>query len=100
MVLFSHCTITAQEKIDIINHFFNKANTALEKSDPDSAEYYFEEILEIDENNLPAIAGLGKIAYAEKDWGNVLDYFEDIAEIDTNNIEGILLHGHRLQGAG
>lgn len=83
----------AQNNTNLVSTYYQKGLSAFESSDIDSAEYYFEEVLELDENNLKAKAGLGKVAYTKKNWGNVLSFFEEIEDADTSNLEALYYIG-------
>ncbi len=70
------------------------SRTALQKADSlrsarefEDAENLYRDVLKADKHSLPALLGLGKIAYAEQDWHDIKKWFRKVMKIDPKNAE-------------
>ncbi|KPJ96636.1 MAG: hypothetical protein AMJ53_00155 [Gammaproteobacteria bacterium SG8_11] len=68
--------------------------------DVDDAKKSYKKALKYEENSLPALSALGKIAFDEKDWGDVKGYFDKILDIDPDNLEAHYYRGIAYRETG
>lgn len=66
---------------------FNKGQAFAATGQIEEAKKAYKDALKADKDLLDAYAALGKLAFAEKDWGEVKSQFDKILDRDRNNLE-------------
>ncbi len=61
--------------------------------DYESAKSVFKSILNINENSIYALSGLGKIAFYNREWGDAKAYFGDVLQRKPDNLEAHYFRG-------
>jgi len=80
--------------------FYKKATTYLEQGDLPKARLEFQNALQINPNNVPAIYGLAEIAERSNDWQKAYGLLSKVVELDAKHLDAQLKLGRILIAAG
>ena len=90
-LLFS-LLLHAQDKNSNLKNLINKADSLHLANNFKEAKKFYKTALKLDKNSVEALAGLGKIAFSQQNWGKAKSKFDHIIKIDSKNIEA---HYHK-----
>ena len=90
----------AEKDSTIVDSLLARGNMLIASGDVDDAKKSYKKALKYEENSLPALSALGKIAFDEKDWGDVKGYFDKILDIDPDNLEAHYYRGIAYRETG
>jgi len=91
--LFLTPFVTAQQNFTSLDSLVARGDSLFTVKEFDKAREAYKAALNIDKNLIQAYAGLGKIAIAEKKWGDADDKFQHILDRDPKNIDAHYYRG-------
>ena len=71
----------------------NKADSLLQADHLETAKEVYQKIFNADENSIPALTGLGRIALQQRKWGKARNYFNKILDLEPENLDAWYYQG-------
>lgn len=83
-----------------LNRLLEQADSLHALKQFDEAKKIYHSVIKFEKNNIHALAGIGKISVAQKNWSEAGDAFQNVLEIDPENLEALYFKGISYRETG